>query len=408
MTRSMAQHDFSDIRPYRDYEVAGVIERLCDSTALAYAIMKVQHPKVNPSLEIPLTRFIQRRINKAMQDVTTIEAFQSLTGGFLENIINTTMTEFTFSTDMDLDPQKPYLFISNHRDITLDSALLNYVLLKLGVVSVEIAIGDNLLKQTLVADLLRLNKSFIVNRSAQGVKEKYRALTKLSHYMYSTRGEGRSMWIAQREGRAKNGIDATDPAILKMLHVWAKKQGMSFAETMRYYNVVPVSIAYEYDPCDAVKVQEQLDKLDSETQVYQKDESEDLSSIMQGISMPKGRVHLHIGESIVDGVEDPETMSGDIDKQIVAGYKLFPSNFIACTLWMATARDISEEVRTRIRALQDEEKRKIGATQWAAAEHAFQARLAEYSAQIREGIVEQYANPVIRSAQLGCASMSLA
>ena len=216
-SRPLSAKSFDEIRPYSDAEVPAVVERLLQSDALIHGIIHVRFPKVPRYLEKPLARFVKYRIHKALQNVNTVEAFQELMGAFLEKTIENTMTEFTYEGLERLDPGKPYLFISNHRDITLDSALLNYALVKNGHDSAEIAIGDNLLVNPLVADMLRLNKSFVVNRSATGIKEKYAALTELSHYIYDAHENHRSIWIAQREGRAKDGFDRTDPALLKML-----------------------------------------------------------------------------------------------------------------------------------------------------------------------------------------------
>lgn len=399
-----AVEPFVDIRPYRDDEVAAVIARLCSSPALAQGIMKVQFPRVPSYLEAPLTRYIQRKVNNTLGTVSTIAQFQALTGEFLEQTIATTFSDFSHSGVNHLQHDKPYLFISNHRDITLDSALLNYVLLGAGMESAQIAIGDNLLRQSLVADLLRLNKSFIVNRSAQGLKQKYRALTELSQYMFETHGQGCSLWIAQREGRAKDGRDVTDPAILKMLHVWAKKQGLSFAETLQHYNIVPVSVSYEYDPCDALKVQESLAL---EQPDYEKSAVQDMASIMRGIAMPKGRVHLHVGE-VLDvtssaAYNSPETAAAAIDEQIVAQYRLFPSNLLALDqLLTSNPGDFSERVLESAQGLREQLCRLMPSQELSAYLKHFRDRIVDMSEPVQEGVLEQYANPVLNKIRLGC------
>ena len=153
---------FDDIRPFRDSEVGQVVERLLHSEALVHIMIHLQFPRVSKYIEKPLAKLVRRRIAQHLQGVRTVADFQQLMFQFVGSVIQKSMTEFTYSGLEHLDPEQSYVFISNHRDITLDSALLNYVLLKTGMHSAEIAIGDNLLSNPLVSDLLRLNKSFIV------------------------------------------------------------------------------------------------------------------------------------------------------------------------------------------------------------------------------------------------------
>lgn len=394
----MSVQSFEAIRPYVDAEVPAVTQRLLDSDALVYGIMHVRYPKVPRYLEKPLARFLRYRIQKALSTVTTVAEFQQLMGAFLEKTIDNTMTEFTYQGLDELVPGRPYLFISNHRDITLDSALLNYTLVKNGFDSAEIAIGDNLLVNPLVADMLRLNKSFVVNRSATGIKEKYAAFTELSHYIYAAHQANRSIWIAQREGRAKDGADVTDPAILKMLYVWAKKQKLTFAETIKHFNIVPVSVSYEYDPCDGLKAAELCAREKSE---YVKNSAEDFQSIMRGISQPKGSVHLHFGTPLTADYDTPEAAAKAIDEQIVENYRLYPSNWFACDRLLhseqplKSLRDMSaEKLQQWLQAA------KLNQKNWNTQELANQAkeftdRLSAYSEQVQQYILEMYANPVI-------------
>ncbi|MCG8668998.1 MAG: 1-acyl-sn-glycerol-3-phosphate acyltransferase [Pseudomonadales bacterium] len=394
----MSVKPFDSIRPYSDQEVPDVVERLSSSEALIQGIIRVRFPKVPRYLEKPLARFLKYRIGSTLSRVTTVNEFQMLMGEFVEKTIDETISEFTHSGIEKLDVSKPYLFISNHRDITLDSALLNYALVKNGHESAEIAIGDNLLVNPLVADLLRLNKSFVVNRSATGIKEKYAALTELSHYIYSANEDSRSIWIAQKEGRAKDGADLTDPAILKMLHVWAKKQGLSFSETIQRYNVVPVSISYEYDPCDGLKASELFAK---ESEAYQKNSAEDLISIMQGISLPKGRVHIQVGDVLQGEYSDPIEAAKAIDEQIVSNYRLYPSNWLAYDQLLHTKggmqsiRDVSSEKLKQW--LQNSGLNQINLNSQDLAKQAkeFRDRLSHYSDQVQQYMLEMYANPVI-------------
>ena len=172
-------------------------------------------------------------------------------------MISTTTTKVEFSGLEKLTADQNYLFISNHRDIAMDPAFVNWGLHQQGLDTVRIAIGDNLLKKPFVSDLMRLNKSFIVKRSAKGVREMMAAFKALSGYIkHSLSVEKQSIWIAQKEGRAKDGNDQTDPAILKMLYMNGKGQKLAFSEYMTGLNIVPVSISYEYDPNDVAKANE--------------------------------------------------------------------------------------------------------------------------------------------------------
>ena len=394
----MSVDSFEAIRPYVDAEVPSVIERLVHSEALLQGIIHVRYPKVPRYLEKPLARFLRYRIQKALSNVNTVAEFQSLMGAFLEKTIDSTMTEFTFGGLDQLTSDKPYLFISNHRDITLDSALLNYALIQNGHESAEIAIGDNLLVNPLVADLLRLNKSFVVNRSAKGIKEKYRALTQLSHYIFKAHENNRSIWIAQREGRAKDGADVTDPAILKMLHVWAKKQGLSFSEAIRHFNIVPVSVSYEYDPCDGLKAAELAAR---EQANYVKNAAEDFQSIMRGISQPKGRVHLQFGDVLTGDYETPEAAAAAIDEQIVSNYRLYPSNLFACDQLLHSQqplkylRELSAEKLQQWLDSSGLNQMNVSAQDLAQQAKEFKERLSTYSEQVQHYMLEMYANPVI-------------
>lgn len=389
---------FEAIRPYVDSEVPAVIERLVSSDALVHGIIHVRYPKVPRYLEKPLASFLRYRIHKALLGVSTVKEFQVLMGAFLEKTIENTMNGFSYGGQEALQPGKPYLFLSNHRDITLDSALLNYALVHNGHESAEIAIGDNLLFNPLVTDLLRLNKSFVVNRSATGVKQKYAALTQLSHYIFQAHEDGRSTWIAQREGRAKDGADVTDPAILKMLHVWARKQGLSFSETMRHFNIVPVSVSYEYDPCDGLKAAELAAR---EQPGYVKSSGDDFQSIMRGISQPKGHVHIQFGDVLTGDYETPEAAAQAIDAQVVSNYRLYPSNLYACDQLLhsqqplKSLRELSAEKLQQWMQTSSLTHMNLNAQELAQQAKEFRDRLSSYSEQMQRYILEMYANPVI-------------
>jgi hypothetical protein len=218
--------------------------------------------------------------------------------------------------------------MSNHRDIALDPAFVNCALYHNGHSTVRIAIGDNLLTKDYVSDLMRLNKSFIVKRSAKGPRQIFAAYMKLSGYIrYSIEQEQHPVWIAQREGRAKDGVDRTEPAILKMLAMSQDKEETQ-ADALARLNIVPVAISYEYDPCDIAKARELYHR-----QVdggYEKGEQEDIESIAAGIAGQKGAVHLSFGEVLgKSSLAEAEAAAAAVDRQVVDNYVLFPSNYFA-------------------------------------------------------------------------------
>ena len=394
----MSMQQFESIRPYRDHEVPAVIERLLQSDALIHAIIHVQFPFVPRYLEKPLARYVRHRIHKNLNEIRTVDDFQVRMRSFVESTIDKSIAEFTFSGEHNLQQGVPYVFISNHRDITLDSALLNFALLQAGLNTAEIAIGDNLLSNPLVSDLLRLNKSFVVNRSVSGVKAKYQALLQLSHYISQANTEGRSVWIAQREGRAKDGFDITDPAIIKMLHIWQKKQGVSFSDAMNKLNLVPVAISYEYDPCDGLKATELQARASSE---YVKQEGEDVESIMRGIALPKGRVHIEIGEPLRGDFADAPALAHALDEQIVANYRLFPPSLLAIEHMLNLGKamqSLKDDSVTKFQLVAQQARETLSAVdaqELSRQASEFSARLAHYPAQVQRYILEMYANPLL-------------
>jgi hypothetical protein len=189
------------------------------------------------------------------------------------------------------------------------------------------AVGDNLLTERFAADLMRLNKSFVVERSATGRKAIYQAMNRTSSYIRHSLETGNSVWIAQREGRAKDGFDRTDPALLKMLALAWREDIETFGEMLQRINLVPVSISYELDPCDQDKARElTLLARDGE---YRKAPDEDLNSIVHGLLGFKGRMHLHFSAPVKETVADADELAAIVDKAIVAGLKVFPTQAAA-------------------------------------------------------------------------------
>ena len=242
----------------------------------------------------------------------------------MEKIIKDTSSGFKYNGLENLQENTSYLFISNHRDITLDPAFLNLALHKNDFSTVNIAVGSNLMDQKWAADLMRLNKSFIIPRSGSSKREIYQSLNLVSEFIFNkVKVENESIWIAQREGRAKDGKDITDPAILKMIHLTKRKE-LSISDFFNQMKVVPVSISYEFDPNDLNKAKEIY-----ETEVngfYEKKENEDLESISRGISGFKGSVVLNIGNVMNFESDSYEIVAEQITNEISNQFHNHPTN----------------------------------------------------------------------------------
>ncbi|MCY9803648.1 1-acyl-sn-glycerol-3-phosphate acyltransferase [Vibrio scophthalmi] len=318
---------YIEIRPYHDDEIPAAIDRLIQDEEFISAILQHRFSNHAPWFKTLMAPLVKVYLKFKWSKLNSIEAIQLEVKKYLHQTLNNTTQGVTYTGLEKLDPQSAYLFVSNHRDIAMDPALVNYGLFKNGHNTVRIAIGDNLLKKPCATELMRLNKSFIVKRSAKGPREMMKALSTLSSYIKHSLETGNSIWIAQREGRAKDGNDFTEPAILKMFHVEGRKQKIDFAEYIQSLKIVPVSISYENDPCDVAKARELYEK--SVNGRYEKGEFEDIESIIQGIVGDKGRINVAFGDVIEQAFSAPDELAAEIDRQIHANYKLFPINLLA-------------------------------------------------------------------------------
>ncbi|CAH8234356.1 Acyltransferase [Vibrio aestuarianus] len=334
---------YVDIRPYNDDEIPAAIDRLINDEEFIAAILQHRFDKRSAWLKSMLSPFVKVYLKFKWSKLKSVEAIQLEVKKYLTKTLASTTQGVTFSGLDKLDKQTAYLFVSNHRDIAMDPALVNYGLNTSGHKTVRIAIGDNLLKKPCTTELMRLNKSFIVKRSAKGPREMMKALGTLSAYIKHSLDTGNSIWIAQKEGRAKDGNDFTDPAILKMFHVEGRKQKIDFASYIQSLRIVPVAISYENDPCDIAKACELYEKASSGR--YEKGEFEDIESIVQGIVGEKGRVHVAFGEVIDQAFETPDALAQEIDRQIHANYELFPINKLAAGM---ESSDITPDVRAHL------------------------------------------------------------
>ena len=325
-------NDFDDIRPYYEEEIPAAMQRLTDSDAFPLLASYV-YPGV------PLEEVRQR-----VRGFKTVREFQSDTMYKVnEQVIERSMTAFSGSGLEHLDPHKHYLYVSNHRDIMLDASLLQYFLLKNGFDTSEITFGANLMTSPTVIDIGKSNKMFRVERPGGDIKAFYRASLHLSEYIrYVIKEKGQSVWIAQRNGRTKDGRDATDQGIIKMFCMSEQRDKI---KALAELNIVPIAVSYEWEPCDILKV---LELYQSQYTRYVKKPDEDLNSILTGILQPKGRVHFELTEPLTaEELSAFESMTNNeyhkevarlIDKKINKAYRLWPNNYIAHDLLYGNTR----------------------------------------------------------------------
>lgn len=322
---------FDDIRPYHDSEVRPTLNRLLKDRDLLQVMAQHRHPGLTRRFNRLMTGLTALILKRKTRHIQNVRDFQQIIEPYLTRVINTTASKVTFSGLEKLNPKKAHLFLSNHRDIVLDPALVNYALYQNQMETCRIAIGDNLIERPFVSDLMRLNKSFIVKRSVTGRREKLKAFQTLSAYIHHCIDSGQPVWIAQSEGRAKDGNDQTDAAIIKMFNLSRRNRETSFSESIHSLNIVPVSISYEFDPCDCHKARELLET--ERNGQYQKSENEDLRSIVMGIEGYKGHVHVAFGTPLQGDYEDADAVAvavaREVDHQIHHNYHLQPANVFA-------------------------------------------------------------------------------
>lgn len=320
-------NQFDDIRPYSDAEVTPIIDRLLKNKEFLAAVTRFRFPSLPDFLVSLMVPIVRHFLAKQVDDVKTVRGFQVLIKRYVDRMLRETSSGLTVTGKRYLDTNKNYLFISNHRDIAVDPAIINLALYECNFTTLQIATGDNLFTKAYVSDLMRINKSFIVNRSATKPREKLKAAKLLSAYVYHVVTELKdNLWIAQREGRAKNGIDRTNSAVIGMLAL-NKPKTVELCDYIRDLNIVPVSISYERDPCDIAKAKELY--AHKEHGAYEKEEHEDAGSIAKGITGFKGRIHVAFGEPLSDNYQTTDEVVAEIDKKIISNYVLQASNCIA-------------------------------------------------------------------------------
>lgn len=372
---------FDNIRPYHDHEVAAVLQRLSADPDFLNVILRYRYPSLANSMGWALRPLIAWRLRKEVAKIHDIADLQARVAPYVEHSVKKATDGISFSGIDNLNATGAHLYLANHRDIVMDPAYVNYALFQAGIATPRLAIGDNLLQKPFVSDLMRLNKSFIVPRSVTGRREKLEAFQQLSSYInHSLLEEHCSIWIAQAEGRAKDGNDRTDSAILKMLHI--SQRELDFVSAIARLNLTPVAISYEYDPCDLDKARELY--IRATTGTYEKQPGEDDASIAKGITGYKGRVHIHFAAPITSGFEDARDLAGQVDQVIWHDYRLFPVNYLAWQSW--DERDTTLSVP----AIEDV----FSAAEIATAQATWQQRLEQCPSEHRPFLIMQYANPL--------------
>lgn len=314
---------FDDIRPYYDQEVPFVIEELVKDELFKKLVQTYIFPDTNWD-----------DFTKLMRSFRTKKEFQQgIAQTVVLDIVNKTSSGLSTSGIELVDKDKAYLFMSNHRDIVLDASILAVILNSNGYETMEIAIGDNLLIQPWIEDLVRINKSFIVKRGVS-FREQLLASIQLSEYIhYAITEKKESVWIAQREGRAKNSDDRTQESVIKMLAMGNK---IDLPLSIRELNILPLTISYEYDPCDYLKAKEFQQKRDNPD--FKKSPKDDLLNMETGLFGNKGHIHFRFGKTINSDIdklpkaanknEEASQIAALIDKEIFKNYKFYPINYI--------------------------------------------------------------------------------
>ncbi|CAM3974597.1 MULTISPECIES: 1-acyl-sn-glycerol-3-phosphate acyltransferase [Flavobacterium] len=366
---------FDSIRPFYDSEVN---EALCSS--LNHPMMKAMMNFTFPETEEEVWKD-QLSKTHSIRDFQINFVYQSI-----KKILENSSDGLTTSGFETLEPNTSYLFISNHRDIILDTSLLNVSLFDHGLVMTASAIGDNLVKKDFVLKLSKLNRNFLVQRGLTP-RELLQSSKLMSEYIcHLVSKENRSVWIAQREGRTKDGNDATHQGVLKMLGMASEEKEVT--DYFRKLKIVPVSISYEYDPTDALKMPQLL--ANAKDEVYIKDKNEDFVTLLSGIIGQKKRIHIHVGAVIdkeLDAIKADndntnkkiQALANVIDDSILQHYKLWPTNFIAY--------DILNNTKQFSHLYTSDEKQLF--------QRRFEMRIDTDNDTLREGFLAMYANPVV-------------
>lgn len=371
---------FDSIRHYHDHEVNEVLQQIS------------KHPMIKALMGYTFPNKTEEQWMTALKEVKSIQQFQDDFAYYsIQRILEKSSNGLTTSGFDKLEKDTAYLYISNHRDILMDTSLLNVALKDNGLVMTASAIGDNLVQKSFLLALAKVNRNFLVKRGL-APRELLESSKLMSEYIqHLLLEENRSVWIAQREGRTKDGNDATHQGVLKMI-------GMASDETdlMDYFKkvkIVPVSISYEYDPTDAMKMPQLLAKANDE--VYVKDKNEDFINLYSGIIGQKRGIHIHVGEPLTNELDtikntvdktnkQMQAVATEIDNIIISNYFLWPTNYIAY--------DIMHGTNTFADKYTEKERQLF--------ERRLELRVDKDNKIVVDGFLAMYANPVINKLKL--------
>lgn len=322
----MENEKFSEIRPFNDFETREAMLRIS------------KHPLLSPVIQYLFPDKNLYEMRELIASLKTVDEFQAkVMSDVIQKIISDTSRNLTYSDVERFKDNKKHLFISNHRDILLDSAIIQLIFFVNGIQTSEMTVGDNLITDVFIEDIARSNKMIKVERN-KNPRDFYNSSILLSHYIRETITSGRSsVWIAQRNGRTKDGNDMTEQGLLKMFDMSAPSG--DFVEDFNDLSIVPVSISYEYEPCDILKAKELYI---SRRRKYEKAPGEDLNSILTGIMQFKGNIHVNFCDTItreeltwcsnMEKNDRYKNLSEIIDRKIISSYKLSKNNYIAYDL----------------------------------------------------------------------------
>ena len=314
--------EFESISPYTDEEAAEALSKLAEYPLLS-KISQQFFPKESPEF-----------LKNVLKNIKTIDEFQVLVmQKVVRWVLDNTAKNFSYDGVANIDPNKKFLALSNHRDIILDPAITQLVLYANGIPMTEIAVGDNLITNKTIEYLIRSNRMIKVVRGISA-RELYLSSQLLSKYIRLNITEQRSsIWLAQRQGRTKNGYDITEQGLLKMLDMSGSSD---FQKNFEELNIIPMSISYEYEPCDILKARELV--ISRKTK-YVKAEGEDLNSILVGIMSQKGNIHLNIGKPLTseeiaeaakcDKNDRYQLIRHAVDLRVIEGYRVWKNNYVA-------------------------------------------------------------------------------
>lgn len=370
---------FDKIRPFYDSEVNEALCKVAD------------HPMMKAMMSFTFPEAAEKDWIEQLKRTHSIRDFQcNFIYHAVMKVVEKSSDGLTTSGFEKLEKHTPYLFVSNHRDIILDTSLLNTCLFDHGLVMTASAIGDNLVKKSFLHILSKLNRNFLVQRGL-APRELLQSSKLMSEYICQLiLRENRSVWIAQREGRTKDGNDATHPGVLKMLSMGSEEENLM--DYFKKLKIVPVSISYEYDPTDALKMPQLMAEANDE--VYIKEKNEDFMTLLSGIMGQKKRIHIHVGdvlEAELDEIASKydnsnkqiQALAQVIDDSILASYKLWPTNYIAYDLLNNT---------DKYSHLYTEKEKSLF-------ERRLEIRIDENNPVELQGFLAMYANPVVNKSK---------